>query len=189
MHMTTPIVALTSLASAVSCSAAAKQSSQESTILATLAGTYSLMNTSSTFNNVPVPDSTYGKNPVGLLIYTAAGFMSATITATEPEFRPNVSFPFKPNETDAQWAQVGRHSIGYAGPLSVNMELPANGTSGQVFHGPLTVANVPTMVGDRQRRNYTVIDRMEEGKVVKYLRIGSERGGGNRGFLWWKKID
>ncbi|CAE7219250.1 hypothetical protein CFE70_010257 [Pyrenophora teres f. teres 0-1] len=189
MHFTTPIVTLASLASAVPYSPTAKQLSQESSILAALAGTYSLLNTSSTLNNVPVRESTYGEHPVGLLIYTAAGFMSATITATEAAFRPNVSFPFKENETDAEWAKTGKHSIGYAGPLSVNTALPANETSGQVFHGPLTVANVPSMVGDKARRNYTVVDRMEDGKVVKYLRIGSERGDGHRGLLWWKKID
>ncbi|RMZ67445.1 Lipocalin-like domain-containing protein [Pyrenophora seminiperda CCB06] len=189
MHFTTPIFALVSLATAVSYSPTAKQSSQETTILAALAGTYSLLNTSSTLNNVPIPESTYGQHPVGLLIYTAAGFMSATITATEPALRPSVSFPYKANETDAEWALVGKHSIGYAGPLSINTAFPANETNGQVFHGPLTVANVPTLAGERQPRNYTIVERMEEGKVVKYLRIGSERGDGHRGLLWWKKMD
>ena len=189
MYLTTPIIALASLASAVSCFPAAKHSSQETTILAALAGTYSLLNTSSTLNNIPVPETTYGKHPVGLLTYTAAGFMSATITATEAAFRPNVSFPYKANETDAEWALVGKHSIGYAGPLSVNTALPANETSGQLFHGPLTVADVPTMVGEKEVRNYTVVERREEGKTVKYLKIGSERGDGHRGLLWWKKLD
>lgn len=111
--------------------------------------------------------------------------MSATITATEPEFRPdNLTFPFLPNQTDADWALVGKHSIGYAGPLRVNQDLPANETSGQVFHGPLTVANVPSMANATQKRNYTVVER-EDGV---YLRIGSERGGGFTGELWWKKL-
>jgi len=188
MHITTPIIALASLATTVSTSPTAKKYSQPESILAALAGTYSLVNTSSTFNNVPVPETVYGQHPVGLLTYTAAGYMSATITATEPEFRPRVSFPYKANETDTDWATIGRHSIGYAGALTVNTELPANLTSGQVFHGPLVVSNVPTMVGNKERRNYTVVERTEEGQVVRYLRIGSERGDGHRGLLWWKKI-
>jgi hypothetical protein len=52
----------------------------------------------------------------------------------------------------------------------------------------LTVANVPTWVGQNQRRNYTIFEVEEEGETVKYLRIGSERGGGYRGLLWWKKL-
>lgn len=111
--------------------------------------------------------------------------MSATITATEPQLRPNLTFPFQATDSDADWALVGKHSIGYAGPFRVNEALPANKTSGQVLHGPLTVANVPTWVGTEQRRNYTVV--RENGETL--LRIGSERGGGYRGVLWWKRID
>lgn len=111
--------------------------------------------------------------------------MSATITATEPALRPNLTFPFQASDLESDWALVGKHSIGYAGPFRVNEALPANKTSGQVFHGPLTVANVPAWVGTEQRRNYTVV---REGKDV-LLRIGSERGGGYRGVLWWKRVD
>ncbi|EKD17583.1 uncharacterized protein L3040_006704 [Drepanopeziza brunnea f. sp. 'multigermtubi'] len=161
-----------------------------SRIWQSLAGVYSLVNTSSTENDIPIPDAVYGKNPVGLLIYTASGFMSATITATEPELRPDgLTFPYLPNQSDADWALVGRHSIGYAGPLSINTDLPANETHGQLFHGPLTVANVPSMVGIEQRRNYTVFEVVEDGVKVRYVRIGSERGNGFRGELWWRRID
>lgn len=110
--------------------------------------------------------------------------MSATITATEPAFRPNLTFPYQPNDTDADWAAVGRHSIGYAGPLRLSDAIPASESSGQVFHGPLTVANVPTWVGQSHRRNYTVV---EEGGET-FLKIGSERGGGFTGVLWWKRV-
>jgi hypothetical protein len=173
----------------------------EHEILKALAGTYSLVNTTryptflsttpcstsdihSALNGNPIPDEAYGAAPVGLLIYTATGWMSATITATEPEFRPNLTFPYQPNDTDADWAAVGRHSIGYAGPLRLSDAIPANETNGQVFHGPLTVANVPTWVGANQRRNYTIVEEGGE----KYLKIGSERGGGYTGTLWWKKV-
>jgi hypothetical protein len=169
--------------------AEARAATDTNPILKALSGTYALVNTSSSRNGEPIPDLPYGKAPVGLLIYTESGFMSATITATEPEFRPNLTFPYQPNDSDADWALVGKHSIGYAGPYSVNDELPATETEGQIFHGPLTVANVPSWEGQRGKRNYTIVDVEEEGEKVKYLRIGSERGNGYRGILWWKRVD
>lgn len=185
MLLTIPIAVLASVAAALPASPPAPGSD----ILKSLAGSYSLVNTSSTLNNVPIPDATYGEHPVGMLLYTATGFMSATLTATEKEFRPPVPFPYSANDTDADWALVGKHSIGYAGPFRINTALPATATEGQLFHGPLTVANVPTMVGQEHRRNYTVVQQEEEGKMVTYLKIGSERGGGYRGVLWWKRLD
>jgi hypothetical protein len=111
--------------------------------------------------------------------------MSATITATEPSFRPpQLTFPFKANDTDADWALVGKHSIGYAGPLRLSDGIPANETHGQVWHGPLTVANVPSWAGESQRRNYTIVDEGGE----RFLIIGSERGGGFTGVLMWKLV-
>ena len=78
---------------------------------------------------------------------------------------------------------VGKHTIGYAGPFSISDAIPATTTSGQIFHGPLTVANVPAWVGTRQIRNYTL---WENGA---YLNILSQRDGGYRGSLWWKRLD
>ncbi|KAF2128221.1 hypothetical protein P153DRAFT_387176 [Dothidotthia symphoricarpi CBS 119687] len=154
-------------------------------IVAALAGTYSLVNTSSTLNGISIPDEPYGAHPVGILTYSASGYVSATITATEPEYRPALTFPYQPDDTDHDWAQIGKHSIAYAGPFHINEALPASRTDGQLFHGPLVVANVPTWVGVEHKRNYTVV---KEGSET-YLRIGSERGGGYRGVLWWKRLD
>ncbi|OHF02911.1 hypothetical protein CORC01_01669 [Colletotrichum orchidophilum] len=157
---------------------------QPTEILAILAGTYQLLNTSATRDGVTVPDRTYGSNPVGILSYSKSGFMSATITSTNPEDRPaNLTFPFEDSQSDADWALVGKHSIGYAGPLRISDAIPANATFGQVLHGPLTVANVPSMAGGSQARNYTLY---EDGKI---LRISTQRDGGNRGELWWKRLD
>ncbi|KAF6810097.1 hypothetical protein CMUS01_03990 [Colletotrichum musicola] len=153
-------------------------------ILAVLAGTYTLLNTSATNNGVPVPDKTYGENPVGILTYSKSGYVSATLTSTNPEDRPaNLTFPYEDGQSDADWAKVGRHSIGYAGRLQISDAFPATLTAGQVIHGPLTVANVPSMVGTSARRNYTLF---EDGKI---LLISSQRDGGNRGELWWRRLD
>lgn len=110
--------------------------------------------------------------------------MSATITATEPELRPaNLTLPFLDSQSDADWALVGKHGVAYAGPISMSDEVEPTETHGQIFHGPLIVANVPSWVGAKQRRNYTLF---EDGTLLK---IDSERGGGYRGVLWWKKLD
>ncbi|KAI6348605.1 hypothetical protein MCOR25_010764 [Pyricularia grisea] len=153
-------------------------------IMQALAGTYMLLNTSTTLNGVPVPDEAYGSNPSGQLIYTASGFMSATITSTDPEDRPqSLTFPPAEGQSDADWANVAKHALCYAGPFSINEAVPLTATSGGVFHGPLTVAHVPSWVGRRQERNFTTY---ENGSL---LLITSRRDGGNEGKLWWKRID
>ncbi|KAJ4419495.1 hypothetical protein N0V82_004940 [Gnomoniopsis sp. IMI 355080] len=153
-------------------------------IIAAIAGVYSLVNTTAYLNGTEVADPVYGSAPVGQLIYTADGFVSATITSTDAADRPaNLTFPFQAGQSDADWAAVGRHSIGYSGPFSVNPDVPSNLTVGGVLHGPLTVANVPSMVGNVQPRNYTLIED-SEGVL---LRIDSRRAGGNTGVLFWRK--
>ncbi|KAJ4387288.1 hypothetical protein N0V93_007877 [Gnomoniopsis smithogilvyi] len=143
-------------------------------IFAAIAGVYALVNTTAFVNGTEVADRVYGSAPVGQLIYTADGFVSATITSTDPQDRPaNLTFPFQDGQSDADWAAVGRHSIGYSGPFSINPDVPSNTTMGGVLHGPLTVANVPSMVGNVQPRNYTLI---QEGEDV-LLRIDSRRAG------------
>lgn len=118
------------------------------------------------------------------MTYSESGYMSATITATEPEFRPEgLTFPFLDSQSDADWALVGKHGIAYAGPVTISDTIPATQTQGQIFHGPLIVANVPAWVGNEQRRNYTLFD------CGKLLKIDSERGGGYRGVLWWERLD
>jgi hypothetical protein len=110
--------------------------------------------------------------------------MSATLTATEIEWRPlDLTFPYEANQSDAECALVGKHSIGYAGPVSLSDAIPATPTHGQIYHGPLIVANVPEMVGKKEARNYTLYDG---GRLLK---IGSERDGGHRGELWWERLD
>ncbi|KAL0944745.1 uncharacterized protein CTRU02_202632 [Colletotrichum truncatum] len=70
-------------------------------IIAALAGTYALLNTSATNNGVPVPDRVYGDNPVGILTYSKSGYMSATITSTDAEDRPEgLTFPFEDGQSD-----------------------------------------------------------------------------------------
>jgi hypothetical protein len=65
-----------------------------------------------TQNGTALLDEAYGAAPVGHLTYTPEGYMSATITATEPEWRPlDLTFPAQPNQTDAAWAAVGKQQV------------------------------------------------------------------------------
>jgi hypothetical protein len=110
--------------------------------------------------------------------------MSATLTSTNPEDRPaNLTFPYQETQPDADWALIGKHTNGYAGFFSISDAIPASRESGQIFHGPLIVASTPSWVGTRQIRNYTTFEN------GKYLKILSQRDGGNVGTLWWKRLD
>lgn len=110
--------------------------------------------------------------------------MSATIAATEPQFRPeSLTFPFQANQSDEDWALVGKHTLGYAGPFTfIN---GSTNSSGTLIHGPLTVGNVPAWVGSNQTRNYTVFTESEE---VILLNVFSARTDGTIGELWWQKL-
>ncbi|KAL1860344.1 hypothetical protein Daus18300_009257 [Diaporthe australafricana] len=158
----------------------------KSDIISALAGTYALLNvTVITQNGTALLDESYGAAPVGHLTYTNEGYMSATITATEPEWRPlDLTFPAQPNQTDAAWAAVGKHLLCYAGPVSVSDTIPATNVSGQVIHGPLDVATIPAWVGTSQARNYTVFED-EDGQTL--LRITSPRPTGTAN-LWWRRL-
>lgn len=72
---------------------------------------------------------------VRMAIRLCAQFANRYLVATR-------TFPFQPEDSDDDWALVGKHSIGYAGPITISRDIPANTTSGQIFHGPLVVANV-----------------------------------------------
>ncbi|KAK0735227.1 hypothetical protein B0T26DRAFT_630894 [Lasiosphaeria miniovina] len=130
-------------------------------LLASLAGTYSLYNTTNLYNGVAQRSNPSG----GILIYTATGYMSATL-----------------GPSAAGVATV----LAYAGPLSVSDTVPSTETSGQMMHGPLTVASTASWVGTRQPRNYTVF-RQPDGSV--FLRIVTSKTATHESQLWWKKLD
>lgn len=53
--------------------------------------------------------------------------MSATITATEPEWRPlDLTFPAQPNQTDAAWAAVGKQYVPQPLPPGVVFLVPVH---------------------------------------------------------------
>lgn len=110
--------------------------------------------------------------------------MSATIAATEPELRPEaLTFPFQASQSDADWALVGKHTLGYAGPYM--FAAGATKAAGTIIHGPLTVGNVPAYVSSNQTRNYTISEG-PEGAVL--LNIFAVRSDATINELWWEKL-
>lgn len=106
--------------------------------------------------------------------------MSATLMSSDAAYRPsNLSYPT--NETDTQpdslWAQLGKHTLFYAGPYSVNtVEEGKIGLEGVLVHGPMTVALAPSWVGSAQTRNFTVFSSAENNDVLRISAFDSKTG-------------
>ncbi|KAK3363977.1 Lipocalin-like domain-containing protein [Lasiosphaeria hispida] len=155
-------------------------------IIAALAGTYSLINSTVWRNGTLQEPSSWGAAPVGLLTYTRWGYMSANMAATEKDVRPqNISWPPKETDPVGDWALVGKHAMSYAGLFSLNQSVPATKYKGQLLHGPMIAASVPAMVGAIQRRNYNVYER-DDGTYLmvsvpnKDVTVRSE--------IWWRRV-
>jgi hypothetical protein len=88
------------------------------------------------------PEYPFGLHPVGLLIYTADGFVSALLMAPG---RPNLSGHGLTDGTPGQYSAAGQGFIGYSGVYEVDETLSV------VMHRPL-VAFAPNMIGSRQKR-------------------------------------
>ncbi|GAB1311864.1 hypothetical protein MFIFM68171_02074 [Madurella fahalii] len=155
-------------------------------IIAALAGTYSLINSTAcaSWQNGTIIPNSWGLNPVGLLTYTRYGYMAASMAATEERWRPqNISWPPKDSDSDADWALVGRHSMSYTGLFSLNESVPATKYQGQLLHGPMVAASVPAMVGSTSVRNYEVHEREDGIYLMVWLVSGSVRSE-----MWWKRV-
>lgn len=117
--------------------------------------------------------------------------MSTTVASADSGLLPpdlNLTYPSQEGQSDADWAKAGKHTLSYAGPWSVQEAVPgvpATEESGQILHGPLTVAHIPALIGTRQRRNYTIIDTPDEGR---FLWI-SQQNGTHKSHIWWKRLD
>ena len=65
-------------------------------------------------------------------------------------------WPPSANDSDADWALVGRSVMSYTTRFHINMDLPASQIHGQILHGPIDFASVPSLVGTTLVRNYTM---------------------------------
>ncbi|KAK6851426.1 hypothetical protein PG995_012548 [Apiospora arundinis] len=148
-------------------------------------GTWLLLNISEINNGVPTfPSAHWGAAPEGVILYTASGWVSANIIATEPEWRPTT----KPHSA-ADLAAFANHSVAYTGPYTVDASFvpPADDPEmGAIVHGPLTVAVDPSDMGANFTRYFHLL---EEGRVLK-LGLLKDAGGlpGNSSItLFWKR--
>ncbi|KAH9987489.1 hypothetical protein F4779DRAFT_611388 [Xylariaceae sp. FL0662B] len=91
-------------------------------------------------------DPVLGRKPVGMLIYNPLGYMPANFMSSNLEHRPcNLTVPFEDNQSDTKWAFVRKHTLSYAAPFVIS-EVTDRVGSGQITHGPLEVAWVPSWV-------------------------------------------
>ncbi|KAF2242237.1 hypothetical protein BU26DRAFT_467400, partial [Trematosphaeria pertusa] len=156
-------------------------------VLSTLAGAWVLLNSSATNpDGTPVnrtTDTSQGRNGTGTLIYAASGYVSAILTPTDPLYRPrNLTYNDFDNTTDAEWAVLGKHNLAYTTPISVQVLPEGAADQGIVTHGPIKMANVPSLEGTNLVRNFTL---MEEGRVLR-LRIRASDG--VRSLLYWGRM-
>lgn len=116
--------------------------------------------------------------------------MSATCASTDPDLLPldlNVTYPIQEGQSDEDWARAGRHTLSYAGPWSFGEAVPgvpATEVEGQIIHGPLTAANIPSWIGVEKTRNYTILNS-DEGTFLRFL----VQKDGAESQLWWKRLD
>ncbi|SPO07067.1 uncharacterized protein DNG_09761 [Cephalotrichum gorgonifer] len=143
-----------------------------------------------TIDGVLQPSPNYGSGVAGILIYTESGYMSTSSASTDLDLLPrdlNVTYPLKEGQSDADWARAGKHTLSYTGPFSFGEAIPgvpSTKKSGQIIHGPLTAAIIPSWIGAEKARNYTIFDS-DEGTFIRFL-VESE---GTVGQLWWKRLD
>lgn len=116
--------------------------------------------------------------------------MSATCASTDTDLLPrdlNVTYPIREGQSDEDWALAGKHTLSYAGPWSFGEAVPgvpATNRSGQIIHGPLIAANIPSWIGVEKARNYTVF-KSDEGTFLRFLVQAEEA----ESQLWWKRVD
>ncbi|KAF2748665.1 hypothetical protein M011DRAFT_476061 [Sporormia fimetaria CBS 119925] len=102
-----------------------------------------------------------GPNAQGIIMYTPDGHMSAHLRRPgQPRFASGDGIS---SATEAEWADVGRNYVAYAGRFF----LDERKAEPLLLH-EMRVSNIPRLVGDVQRR--TVEMTMEDG--VHYLHLG-----------------
>jgi hypothetical protein len=97
-------------------------------------------------------------------------------------------YPAPANDTQNmnKWALVGKHTLSYAGQVTVKVRSDAqeNGEiQGELAHGPIIIANQPSWVGTTVYRNFTIFEKDNLLKITAWseaLQMGNS--------LFWKKL-
>ncbi|ORY04278.1 hypothetical protein BCR34DRAFT_604924 [Clohesyomyces aquaticus] len=142
-----------------------------------LAGAWTLI------NQTNGADPTYPN--VGRLFYTTSGQVSAHVVPTNPSWRPQSPIYGEPDSsTDAEWAIIGKRNLAYSGVFDMVVLDESEYDDGIVTHH-LDIANVPSLVGKRYVRNFTI---MEEGKVLR-LRVKLTGQNNGTGLIFWRRLE
>jgi hypothetical protein len=131
------------------------------------------------------PRDNFGRHPVGQIIYDPAGYMSASISSTDPEHIPPTRNPDE--ATDADRALMSKHSLAYSGQLHVEWE-NSTATVGRLTHGPLVMSSHTSWLGTNQSRNYVLTKNASEtlGKDILHLWLKGSDGTAN---LYWMRAE
>ncbi|KAK3682211.1 hypothetical protein B0T22DRAFT_484291 [Podospora appendiculata] len=156
-------------------------------IISSLAGTYLILNTTILNNGTPATDNfVWGTSLHGMISYSASGYVSALLTTNDARFLPrNLTFPYQEGQPDSEWALVGKHTLAYAGPFSIDPSRPATIDSGTLVHGPLMVCDVPSYVGISLHRDYTMVRRREG----VWLRLVTVNTATTYSEIWFQRLD
>ncbi|KAF1995066.1 hypothetical protein P154DRAFT_581202 [Amniculicola lignicola CBS 123094] len=142
-----------------------------------IAGAWTLINSTGDINNQYPEDAR--------LFYTRTGYVSAHILQTNPAWRPPHLDINKPDiGSDADWALLGKHNLAYSGPFDMTVLNGSEYDDGILTHH-LDVANVPSLVGRRFVRNFTVMDG---GKVLR-LRRENATAPGVPVVIFWSRLE
>lgn len=127
------------------------------------------------------PRDNFGRHPVGQIIYDPAGYMSASISSTDPEHIPPTRDPDE--ATDADRALMSKHSLAYSGQLHVEWE-NSTATVGRLIHGPLVMSSHTSWLRTNQSRNYILTKNATEtpGRDILHLWLKGSDGTAN---LYW----
>lgn len=147
-------------------------------------GAFNLLNITRTQNDAVIADITYGEHPAGVISYTPTGYMSAVLTSTDPDLRPQaLTLPAQANQSVTDWAEVGEHTLAYAGPFHFSRIDSSDGRKGEVIHGPLITATLPRFVGSLQTRQF------EFSEDNKFLTLIGNLGSGVIDTLVWQRLE
>jgi hypothetical protein len=167
-------------------------------IAASLSGTWLFLNQTKSVTPLPIlqtsltlrstdsngnatPSTMLGSHPVGQLIYDSQGYMSASITSTDPSHIPPNRAPN--NSTQEDYALIAQHVLAYAGPLSVEWE-NSTATVGRLIHGPLTMSTAWNWLGTNQSRNYILTKNASASGGNDVLHLWIEAGEGTANLYW-----
>lgn len=147
-------------------------------------GAFQLLSIIRTRDGSTIADITYGEHPAGVISYTSSGFMSAILTASDTELRPSeLTLPSQETQSIDHWAEVGKHSLGYAGPFHISDRGDSGALKGEVVHGPLLTATLPSWVGTKQKRKF------EFSPDGRHLTLVGDLGNGVVDTLQWQRLE